>query len=155
MGCGEEAARSPCEGRAGQEWLEVQFELSELLRWLGVMRTRWRCWSVRQVVQRHALQCWKWHGAQRDAPGGGAQPERQSSSVWLLLWASTVHARWIGWLILSLLWLVFDFSSWITPDLLILCLREQQLALGRDQDCAAGRGEGEAAAKRASATRVC
>lgn len=41
------------------------------------------------------------------------------------------------------------------PDLLILWLREQQLALGRDQDCVAGGGEGEAAAKRASATHVC
>lgn len=50
---------------------------------------------------------------------------------------------------------MFYFSSWITPDLLILWLREQHLALGRDQDRAAGGGEGEAAAKRASATHVC
>lgn len=50
---------------------------------------------------------------------------------------------------------MFDFSSWITPDLLILWLREHQLALGRDQDRAAGGREGEAAAKRASATHVC
>lgn len=37
---------------------------------------------------------------------------------------------WVEWPILSLLWPVFDFSSWIMPDLLILWLREQQLALG-------------------------
>lgn len=73
----------------------------------------------------------------------------------LLPWASTVHARWTGWLIFSLLRLVFDLSSWITPDLLILWLREQQLAPGRDQDRVAGGGEGEAAAKRASVTHVC
>lgn len=39
-GSWEEAARSPWEVRAGQEQLKVQFELSNLLRWLGVMRTR-------------------------------------------------------------------------------------------------------------------
>jgi len=40
-------------------------------------------------------------------------------------------------------------------DLRILWLHEQQLALGRNRDCAAGGGEGEGAAKRASATHVC
>lgn len=87
-----------------------------------------------------------------DTPAGEAQLERQSSSVWPLPWANTAHARWIEWLILNLLWSVFNFSSWLTPGLLILRL---QLALGKDQDCAARGGEGETAAKRASATHVC
>lgn len=60
----------------------------------------------------------------------------------------------VGWPIISLLWSVFDFSSWITPGLLILWLCEQQLVLGGEWDQMARGGEGEAAAKKTSATRV-
>ncbi|KAI1234947.1 hypothetical protein IHE44_0002573 [Lamprotornis superbus] len=45
--------------------------------------------------------------------------------------------------------------DWITPNLHILWLHDQQLALGMDQDCVAAGGEGEAAAKRPNATYVC
>lgn len=41
-GCGEEEARFPWEVMAGREQLEVEFELSRLLGWLGAVRTRWR-----------------------------------------------------------------------------------------------------------------
>lgn len=62
-GCGEEGAPSPWDIRAGREQLEVHFEVCKPGDEDKVM-----CWSVR-------------HGAQRDAPGSGAQLERQSSSV--------------------------------------------------------------------------
>lgn len=119
-------------GRSGQAENSWRYSLSSLICY-GV----WGWWGqgdvlVSKVMQRHALHCWKGHGAERNALGSGVQLERQRSSVWFLPWASPAHARWIRWLILSLLWLVFDFSSWITPDLFILWPCEQHLARERD-----------------------
>lgn len=154
---GKECGRrnlDPQEVRVGWEQHKVQFELQKLWGWL------W-CWGQCEVLVSNAgnaklclavpgrawssqARCKKWKDtAQRTQLLCLASPMDQHST-WKMdqvsEWSSACYCEG----------LIFPAGS--HP---ILWLHDQQLALGMDQDCVAGGGEGEAAAKRPNATSVC